>query len=166
MGESERKGGEAHLARQVVYPALKGRATKAQSPSGAEERAEGKRLGTEGDGDAAPTLVEDVGVDHGGADISMAEQFLNGATTIAVEIKGVAKDWRRIWQFPALEKPTYPTNMKPAGFLQAKAPLPGAEGTAHQSEKGFDGFHVVGSPNPRRLIRAYECGVFFRSGFS
>ncbi len=34
--------------------------------------------------DAKPPFVEDVGVDHGGFDIFMAEQFLNCADVVAV----------------------------------------------------------------------------------
>lgn len=41
-------------------------------------------LGVEGGFDSQAAALEDVGVDHGGADVFMAEQFLNGSYVVAV----------------------------------------------------------------------------------
>ena len=38
----------------------------------------------EGAFDDGATLVEDVGVDHGGCDVFVAEEFLDGADVVAV----------------------------------------------------------------------------------
>ena len=43
-----------------------------------------KSGGIEGAGNPAPAPVEDMGVDHGGSDIGVSEQLLDGSDVVAV----------------------------------------------------------------------------------
>jgi hypothetical protein len=55
--------------------------------------------------DAERALLEDVGVDHGGAELAMTEEFLHRPDVRSVSSRCVAKEWRKVWQLTRFEMP-------------------------------------------------------------
>ncbi len=48
--------------------------------------------------DAAGTVAEDVGVDHGGADVAVAVELLDVRMSWPRSRRWVAKEWRKVWR--------------------------------------------------------------------
>ena len=53
-----------------------------QDAAGSPEAVYGFSVSTDSRGLASPTPIKDVGVDHGGAHVGVAEQFLHGANIV------------------------------------------------------------------------------------
>ena len=83
--------GQAHMCRSRA--AVGGRSTCLTRP----DRPEGW--------DTLPALLYDMGVDHRGGHIGVAEEVLNGGISVPRCSKWVANEWRKVWALMALVRP-------------------------------------------------------------